>query len=190
MVTAQAFGGGLLGQSDSASTRTVRDFGAAGDGETDDTAALQKAVGAHTGALRLPKGKYRITKPIRIALDKTGYTSIVGDGTATVIMAGEGPAFHIIGTHGGTAAPHTVKDDVWARQRMPLIDGFEIHGEHPESLGIVVEGTMHAIFSRLLIRRAKDGIVLTGRNRNVLISECQIYHNRGVGVLLDRLNLH
>jgi len=170
--------------------RTVCDFGAIGDGKADDTAAFQKAVDAHAGALRLPKGKYRITKPIRIALDETGYTSIVGDGTATVIMAGEGPAFHIVGTHDGTAAPHTVKDAVWANQRMPLIDGFEIRGEHPKSLGVVAEGTMNAIFSRLLIRRVRDGIVLTGRNRNVLISECQIYHNRGVGIYLDRVNLH
>ena len=142
------------------------------------------------GALRLTKGKYRITKPIRIALDETGYTSIIGDGTATVIMAGEGPAFHIVGTHGGTAAPNTFKDNVWNRQRLPLIDGFEIRGEHPKSRGVVAEGTMQAIFSRLLIRRVQDGIVLTKRNRNVLISECQIYDNRGVGVYLDGVNLH
>ena len=177
-------------QTEGDSSKTVRDFGAAGDGEADDTAALQRAVDSSTDGVRLTKGVYRITKPVRVALDDVGYTSITGDGTATVVMAGEGPAFHIIGTHGGTAAPDTVKDNVWAKQRMPLIDGFEIRGEHPKSQGIVAEGTMNAIFSRLLIRRASDGIVLTGRNRNVIISECQIYHNRGVGILLDRLNLH
>ena len=171
-------------------SKTVRDFGAAGDGEIDDTAAFQRAVDSATGGIRLTKGQYRITKPIRVLLDETGYASIVGDGTATVIMAGEGPAFHIIGTHDGTAAPQTVRDNIWANQRMPLIDGFEIRGEHPKAQGIVAEGTMHAIFSRLLIRRVSDGIVLRGRNRNVIISECQIYHNRGVGILLDRVNLH
>ncbi len=184
------FGVDARAQTANDSPKTVRDFGAVGDGRTDDTAAFQKAVASSTGGIRLTKGKYRITKPIRVLLDETGYASITGDGTATVIMAGDGPAFHLIGTHAGTAAPHTVKDNVWTNQRMPLIDGFEIRGEHPKARGIVAEGTMKAIFSRLLIRRVADGIVLTGRNRNVIISECQIYHNRGVGVLLDRVNLH
>ncbi|CAN5173200.1 hypothetical protein BH23VER1_BH23VER1_36100 [soil metagenome] len=29
-----------------------------------------------------------------------------------------------------------------------------------------------------------------GRNRNVIISHCHIYHNSGVGIYLEGLNLH
>ncbi len=170
--------------------KTVKDFGAVGDGKTDDHAALQRAIDAGIGEIRLPKGHYRITKSLRIDLDRVGYTSISGGGVATLIMAGSGPALHIIGTHRGTAAPGTVKANVWERQRLPLIDGLEIRGAHPEADGILAEGTMAAVFSRLLIRNAVNGITLTGRNRNVIISECHIYDNRGVGVLLDRVNLH
>src|SRR5690606_9314080 len=31
---------------------------------------------------------------------------------------------------------------------------------------------------------------LVKRNRNVTLSECHLYNNRGIGVFLDRLNLH
>ena len=170
--------------------KTVRDFGAVGDGVADDTEALQRAVDSGVGEVHLPRGQYRLTRTIVIELDRVGYTSIAGEGTATLIMAGAGPALRFIGTHGGTADPKTVKPNVWQRQRTPLADGFEIRGEHPKAQGIVAEGTMQAVFSRLLIRELSDGIFLTRRNRNVIISECHVYHNRGVGVLLDQVNLH
>ncbi|MCX7825852.1 MAG: glycoside hydrolase family 55 protein, partial [Verrucomicrobiae bacterium] len=68
----------------------VRSFGAKGDGLADDTAAIQKAVDSSVGRVSFPKGVYRITKPIVIELDKTGFTSLVGDGVARVVMAGAG----------------------------------------------------------------------------------------------------
>lgn len=169
---------------------TIRDFGATGDGRRDDTEAIQRAVDAGVGEVRFPRGVYRITKPIVIDLDQVGPTSLVADGTARVVMAGPGPAFRLIGTHGGTANPATVKPNVWERQRTPMVDGLEIVGEHEKANGIEAQGTMQAIFSRVTVRGAMHGIHLTGRNRNVIISECHLYDNRGIGVFLDRLNLH
>jgi len=169
---------------------TVKDFGAKGDGVADDTGAFEKAVSAGEGAVRLPRGRYRLTRTVVIDLDRTGPVSLIGDGTATVLMEGAGPAFRFVGTHGGTASPATVKPNVWLRQRTPLIDGFEILGANPKAVGVELRGTMQAIITRLGVRRALHGIVLTGRNRNVIIGECQIYHNRGAGILMERLNLH
>jgi hypothetical protein len=34
------------------------------------------------------------------------------------------------------------------------------------------------------------GVHLVQRNRNVIVSECHFYNNRGIGVFLDQLNLH
>jgi polygalacturonase len=42
----------------------------------------------------------------------------------------------------------------------------------------------------LLIRRCRHGVHLANRARNVLIHDCHIYDNSGVGVFLDRVNLH
>ena len=50
----------------------VRDFGATGDGETDDTAAIQKALTAAavakvTPAVRFPAGTYRVSRPLLVS---------------------------------------------------------------------------------------------------------------------------
>ncbi len=174
----------------SAATATVYDFGAVGDGAADDTAALQKAVDAGTGDVRLPRGVYRITKPIVVDLDKVGFTSVSGSGTARIVMAGPGPALKFVGTHVGTADPKTLKPNVWQRQRMPMVDGIEIVGAHEKAVGIEAVGAMQLTVTRVLVRDALHGIHLRKRNRNVIVSNCHLYKNRGVGIYLDAVNLH
>lgn len=174
----------------SAATSTVYDFGAVGDGAADDTAALQRAVDAGIGDVRLPRGVYRITSPVVIDLDRVGFTSIVGSGTARIVMAGPGPALKFVGTHGGTAGPETVKPNVWQRQRMPAVDGLEIIGSHQQAVGIEATGTMQMVITRVNVREVLHAIHLTVRNRNVIVSNCHLYKNRGVGLYLDDVNLH
>jgi polygalacturonase len=47
--------------------KTVLDYGAKGDGITDDGAAFQRALNSTTGRLHVPKGNYRIGCVLRIA---------------------------------------------------------------------------------------------------------------------------
>ncbi len=169
---------------------SVRRFGAVGDGRTDDTAAIQKAVDSGQGVIWLPKGVYHITRPIVIDLDKVGYTAISGDGVSRIVMAGPGPALKLVGTHLKSADPEGFSQDVWERQRMPLVDGVAIQGDHPEAVGIEAAGTMQLTLTRLHIRGVLHGVRLAGNNRNVIISDCHIYENRGVGVFYDDVNLH
>ena len=168
----------------------VTTFGAVGDGAADDTAAIQKAVDSGTGSIHFPKGIYRLSRPVVIDLDKVGFTSLSGDGTPRIVMAGAGPAFKFVGTHEGSAAPRTFKENVWDRQRTPMVDGLEIVGAHPEAVGIEATGTMQLTVTRLVVRHALHGIHLTKRNRNVIISNCHIYENRGAGIFYDNLSLH
>lgn len=170
--------------------KDLSSFGIAGDGKTDDTAAIQKAVDSGMGTVRFLRGTYRLTRPVVIELDKTGFTSLVGDGTARVVMEGAGPAFKFVGTHGGSASPTTFKSIVWERQRTPMVDGIEIVGAHPEANGIEATGTMQLTITRVTVREARHGIHLTVRNRNVIISDCHLYHNRGIGVFYDHVDLH
>ncbi|MDI9445891.1 MAG: glycosyl hydrolase family 28-related protein, partial [Planctomycetota bacterium] len=132
---------------------TVRDFGASGDGQADDTAAIQRAAD-RGGEIRFPRGTYRISRPVVIDLDRAGHTSIVADGTASLRMAGPGPALKLVGTHAGTASPDSVKENVWQRQRTPMIDGLEIVGEHPEAIGLWLEGTFQPVITRVCVRGA------------------------------------
>jgi parallel beta-helix repeat protein len=169
---------------------TVRDFGALGDGEADDTKAFQRAVDSGRGDVYVPRGTYRLTRTIVVDLDRIGPVSIIGSGTARLVMAGPGPALRLVGTHSGTASPSTVNENVWKNQRMPTVTGLEIVGAAPLACGVEATGTMEAIFSCLHIRKMLHGIHLTKRNRNVIISDCHIYENRGVGIYLDHVNLH
>jgi hypothetical protein len=172
------------------SGKDLHSFGVTGDGKTDDSSAIQKAVDAGIGELRFARGIYRLTRPVRIDLDRVGPVSIHGGGVARVVMNGAGPAFRLVGTHSGTAAPSTVKPQVWERQRAPMIEALEVVGAHAEAIGIQLEGCMQPTLTRLLVRRALHGILLTGVNRNAILSDCHIYENRGAGVLLENLNLH
>lgn len=49
---------------------------------------------------------------------------------------------------------------------------------------------MQLTLTRVTVRECLHGVHLVTRNRNVTLSECHIYDNHGIGVFLDRLNLH
>jgi hypothetical protein len=168
----------------------VRDFGAVGDGKADDTAAIQKAIDAGIGQLRFPTGVYRLTRPLLIELDRVGFTALDGGGTARLVMAGPGPGVRLVGTHDGTADPQQFKPNVWDRQRAPQVTALEIVGAHPEACGIEADGTMQLTLSRLVVRRTLHAIHLRRRNRNILVADCHLYENRGIGIFYDNVDLH
>ncbi len=169
---------------------SVRDFGAVGDGKADDTAAIQRAVDSGEGSISFPKGTYRLTQTVKVELERVGFTALLGDGVAKVVMAGSGPAFHFLGTHQGSADPATLKPGVREKERMPLVRGLEITGDHADADGIEATGTMQLTVSETVIHDLRHAIHLTTRNRNVLITACHLYHNRGVGFFFDHVNLH
>src|SRR5262249_34728790 len=144
------------------------------------------------GAIAFPKGVYRVTGTVTINLDTVGFTSLVADGTAKVVMAGGGPAVHFVGTHEGSADPNTVKPNVWAKQRTPLVRGLEITAAegNTEADGVEATGTMQLTVTETVIHDLRHAILLTKRDRNILISACHLYHNSGCGVLYDHVNLH
>lgn len=169
----------------------VRDFGAVGDGTADDTNAIQHAIEMGEGVLHFPKGTYRLTRTIVFDLGKTGFAGLQGEGgTARIRMDGAGPAFRIVGSHGGTAQPSTVEEAVWNSQRFPAVSGIEILGGTKESDGIELVGTMQTTVRNVLIRKCRFGIHLVDRNRNFLLSDSHIYDGHDTGVFFDNCNLH
>jgi hypothetical protein len=157
----------------------------------DSTVALQDRIDANGGNLQLGAEEkiLRITRPLIFDLKKHGAIAVKADGGVTIVMDGPGPALRLIGSHEGSASPKQFKPATW-NERMPIISGIEILGAHPEADGIELFQTVGAIVSRVAVRWCRHGIHLVTRNRNVLISDCNLYENSGVGLFLDDVNLH
>ena len=169
----------------------VLNFGALGDGKNNDRQAIQHAVDMGDGLLEFPTGVYRISSPIHINLTKHGPFGIAGsEGTARIIMEGKGPAFRIVGSHGGTGDPGSRKGNVATEQRLPTIRNIEIEGAHPEADGFELIQTLQSVFEGILVTKCRHGIHLVDRNRNVLISHSHFYFNTGAGIYLNGVNLH
>ncbi len=169
----------------------VADFGAAGDGLSDDTEAIQHAIDESVGQLSFPRGTYRITKSIVVDLALVGWTSLDGQaGTARIVMEGQGPAIILKGNHAGSADPKSYTDQTWNSERMPMVRDIEINGTHPEADGILITGATQPTIAGVMLRNLRHGIQITGRARNVLIDHCHIYFNTGIGIYLNDLNLH
>ncbi len=166
-------------------------FGAVGDGDADDTSALQHALDAGDGVLKLNKGTYRITRPLLMDLTKQGYGAVRGEGgTSRIIMARPGPAIRIIGDHRGTAQPKSYQPHTWEKERFPTVTDLEILGTHPDSEGIELRKTTKATISRVLVRKCKHAIHLVERNRDFILSDSHLLENTDYGVFFDNCNLH
>jgi hypothetical protein len=170
----------------------VKNFGAKGDGVTDDTEAIKAAiVGAVDGIVKFPRGSYRITRTIDVFLSESGSLGLSGKGvSARIIMAGKGPAFRFSGSHTGTADPASIKPITWERERMPLVDELEIVGDNPEADGLEFRLTIMPVLKSLMIRNVYHGIHFTSRNRNAIIDGCHVYNCSGSGIYLDSVSFH
>ena len=81
---------------------SVKWFGAAGDGRTDDTGAIKAALAASEGPVFVPVGRYRITESLVVRNSGSG---LVGEGAAAEIEMADGANRPIlqIGADGGRA---------------------------------------------------------------------------------------
>lgn len=170
---------------------SVRNFGAKGDGSTDDTTAIEHAIAKCDGVLEFPRGDFRIHRTIEIKVSETGRIALSGmTGVGRVTMTGPGPAFRFVGTHTKNADPTSFAPGVLDKERMPMVEGLEIVGAHEEADGIEFVRMMQPTLIGVLIREVRHGVRLWERDRNVLLDSCHIYNCRGVGVFFDHVNLH
>lgn len=156
----------------------------------DSTELLQDQIDENGGQLEIEPGVHRITTSLVFELSSERSTIVrPASGPATIVMDGPGPAITVIGSHQGTAGPNTFKAPTW-NERMPVIEGIEIVGNHPEADGIELVRCVQPTISKVAVRWCRHGIRLAERNRNVVISDVHLYENSGVGLYLDDVNLH
>lgn len=166
----------------------VKQLGALGDGLADDAPALQKALDETHGPLFFPQGDYRLSHGLVVRLDQRQQTQIRSGG-ARLLNQSADPALHILGTHQGSASPAELTGEVSGGQLMPLVSDLEIVGGSGGD-GIRLEYTYMATISRVTVRDCVHGIHIPNHNRNIIISDCHVYRNYGIGIFLDNVNLH
>lgn len=82
-------GGGMLGANSARSIFNVKQYGAKGDGITDDTGAVQAAVNAAVskgGDVYLPLGKFLIRGTIRVTFNGPPNIMFLGSGPSTILV--------------------------------------------------------------------------------------------------------
>jgi hypothetical protein len=144
---------------------SVRDFGAVGDGLTDDTLALQQALAAHD-AVFLPTGTYLVTAPIVLGFRQ----SLLGAGQTAIIKA-QSNSFTTIEMAAGYAVLNNL------RIEGGLI-GIRMFGRDAECV--------QNIISDVQIVSAATGIQLDGYDD----SNKPCYWNHVSRVLIEQPSLH
>lgn len=145
----------------------VRDFGARGDGTTDDTASIQAAIdacdAAGGGVVYVPPGVYRVNG-LTIAADPA--PSGFPDRVCRVSIKGAGPGASVLKSNGsGTVLARS--DNQFFRW-WGTIEGLEIDGSDTAAVGIDIDLAARFQIADLHVHNCATGIRLKGANAGVL----------------------
>ena len=167
---------------------SVKDFGAVGDGVTDDTAAIQAALNAVAiagGAVLFPAGSYNITSPLKTFSN----VALVGaDATACIISK----STTTVGSGSNLARAGTKTDSYAVDAVIILVHADNLYTQYPQiknltikkssyaaaSYGIYAPRAHHVTFDNLLILNCNTGYYTfdnwMGTLRDVTVQACSV----------------
>lgn len=164
-----------------AETISVKDFGAAGDGVTDDTAAIQAAINSGVKQLAAPSGKnFRITDTLTI--NASGVFELNFNGSALLLDDASGTKSHIKIGDGITQRNAQVKNVTFTRQQAATagyaidtdyigvceISGCRIYGDNKIHGGVrIFRGIIVNIQNNYIDNCLNYGIYLQGTDAGV-----------------------
>lgn len=150
---------------------SVKDFGAKGDGVTDDTSAIAQALQAHY-CIFIPEGTYRITSTVSVGFGK----KIFGAGQSTILKA-DSSGFDVLNLRSGYC----------------ILSDFKIDGV---DTAIFLSGQdapcVQNRLQNLIIENANNGIILDGGNDSTkpcywnIFQNCLILKPLQNGIVLTR----
>ena len=140
-------------QSNPAGAVDVAEFGAVGNGSTDDTASLQRALNSGRLIILAPGRSYAVTSPLKVPANG----GIVSDGTGEIFARASGftntdptaagryrPTSTVIDASGMTTAPYTPNRNVTFRAfrlRFESTEGRSVDGIMARNVdGLVIDG--------------------------------------------------
>lgn len=142
----------------------VKDFGAKGDGITDDTIAIQNAINSNKSIIYVPSGTYLTTSPLLVPNGKT----IIGDNPKTTII--KNVSSNVFELTGNT---NLSGDNV-------IIESLQILGYNRQNIAINLENLetcAYANFNNLLISKFNIAIKGSQNDRFIPIYNCRLHNN-------------
>lgn len=116
---------------------SLKQFGAKGDGVTDDTSAIQAALSSRILTLRVTRGNYVVTQKLTVTIDNYDSLSILGDGPGNTVIelntGGDGLEVNLLGNWwlnaaGGKRTGLTISDITFATTNAFVGIGLSIKG--------------------------------------------------------------
>jgi parallel beta-helix repeat protein len=154
-----------------AQTVSVKDFGAVGDGVTDDTAAIQAALDASL-CVEIPEGDYVVSN-----LTMRNGQTLRGCARSSVLSVKAGTTGSVVGVIGTNMTTGRL-DDV-------KLQDFSIVGSSSAADGVRFENVFRSSAINLFITGCANGIRME-RVELVDLTECQMLSNSAYGVQATR----
>lgn len=163
----------------------VRDYGAVGDGVTDDTAAIQAAIdaayggGVVGGVVVMPVGAYRVTSTLNV----TAGVSIEGSGGAS--FAGR-PMY---GSRFVASTDIIIMNFTGSRLENVGFDGYDANGDPAAAIGVVMGASHKMLARRVTTRGFRYAGFVTNGTQNSLIEDLDAAENLiNIWVTNDTMN--
>lgn len=181
---------------DSTKWKNVKDYGAVGDGVTDDSAAIQSVLDLK-GYVYIPAGTYKIVTPLQVYSD----TWIAGDQTMTkMIGSGIGEGDIGIFTIWSESRSDARKNIKISDLHIENADGYGVHVGQSRDLGNVVV-VDNILLDNLDVTNCVRGLDFRhGLNATEWLetngkglfkaTECKVYENSEVGICCGGVTVH
>ena len=156
-------------------TVSVGDFGAVGDGITDDTTAIQAALNVG-GSIYLPKGTYLVTSRLTISNSTTLFGAGMGVSVIKVKSTFSDPSNFVI----YVASTSNLKfDSLTVDGNLPANNGQD---HLLITLGYGTDTASNVLFTNVEIKNASyTGVYLAHNASNVNFEACRFYYNGSSG---------
>ena len=169
---------------------SVKDFGAVGDGVTDDTSAIQTCINANqTAQIVFPSGTYKVSSAILLT-DSSGHNfqgSLVGQkATITFINTGASTDTDAAMQHGFQAYPVLLAQggDITGLQGV-VISGFSFVGP-TNGACVYIANSLGVVFQNNKTTGSRYGLVMECCIQTKIINnEFNNYTNAGVGAIMS-----
>ena len=157
---------------------SVKDFGAVGDGVTDDTAAIQAAIdslGAVGGMVQVPPGTYKVSSTLNIS----SYIYLKGSGAVASSILTNNSTGNVVYINGVSITPGCTVENLFFNSSVTRTAGSYI----------VSNSSNGTFIKNCKMYSAFDGISITGTSAQCIkIEDCQIDNTVNYGINITAFN--